>query len=527
MVKQDWESLKNGPPWAIDSWGLGCLIREVFGNGFLDTQASLRQTDCIPEDLLKDYQRLLSTAGTKRLNPQRLMKNKFLNNHLVEVVNFLESLAVKEATEKSTFFKKLAQNLVDLPSIVIYQKILPMVIDALEFGSASPNALGCVMKIAEEMNEDQFQTSIVPAITRFFGSNDRTIRRVLLENIEKFGNRLSSSLIDEKIYPALSNGFSDSNAYLRELTLKSMQHFAPKLSQKTLNQSLLKFLARLQVDQEPSIRANTTVLLGFIADHLGEASCKRILLNAFGRALKDPFPPARIAALKAFIVTKKYYDPVEVANKVIPSVSPLCIDGVDDVKKNALKVMDVFIIVLKEAADTSELTSEAQPSENKSSAQGYVSWAVSSLGFAPSTQSETKILVENEKDISSRISSPLKLNEERSQSSFQEATERFVSEPSSEEDKWEEFDDDVFDKEPEVIPQKPTPPPKPSPNVEKTRQNVEEKTNVAKPKQIIEEEDVWSDLGMKASIPTETSQRRRTKGTSKPLKLGAKKLNAD
>jgi hypothetical protein len=54
----------------------------------------------------------------------------------------------------------------------------------------------------------------------------------------------------------------------------------------------------MQVDEKPGIRANTTVLLGNIARYLGDAACKRVLLNAFTRALKDAFPPARIAALK-------------------------------------------------------------------------------------------------------------------------------------------------------------------------------------------------------------------------------------
>ena len=53
-----------------------------------------------------------------------------------------------------------------------------------------------------------------------------------------------------------------------------------------------------QVDEEPAIRANTTILLGNLASHLSEPACKRVLLNAFARALKDGFPPSRIAGLK-------------------------------------------------------------------------------------------------------------------------------------------------------------------------------------------------------------------------------------
>ena len=61
--------------------------------------------------------------------------------------------------------------------------------------------------------------------------------------------------------------------------------------------------ALCQVDEEASIRANTTVLLGNIAKYLGEATCKRVLLNAFTRALKDSFPAAKIAGLRAMVAT--------------------------------------------------------------------------------------------------------------------------------------------------------------------------------------------------------------------------------
>ncbi len=64
---------------------------------------------------------------------------------------------------------------------------------------------------------------------------------------------------------------------------------------------------RRQVDEESSIRANTTVLLGNIATYLGESTCRRVLPNAFTRALKDAFPPARIAGLRALSATKQYY----------------------------------------------------------------------------------------------------------------------------------------------------------------------------------------------------------------------------
>ncbi|PNH01436.1 N-terminal kinase-like protein, partial [Tetrabaena socialis] len=137
----------------------------------------------------------------------------------------------------------------------------------------------------------------------------RSLRRSLLETIDGYSQHLTTSVIEEQIYPQLQTGFNDSHAYIRELTLKSMLALAPKMSNKTLVTSVLKHLSKLQVDEEPSIRANTTVLLGSVAPLLGDATCRRVLLNAFTRALKDAFPPARIAGLRALVATKQYYSP--------------------------------------------------------------------------------------------------------------------------------------------------------------------------------------------------------------------------
>ncbi len=59
-----------------------------------------RRTDVIPQALLGDYQKLLGSAPTRRLNPSKVAECKFLHNRLVDVVNFMENIAVKDSLEK-------------------------------------------------------------------------------------------------------------------------------------------------------------------------------------------------------------------------------------------------------------------------------------------------------------------------------------------------------------------------------------------------------------------------------------------
>lgn len=137
-------------------------------------------------------------------------------------------------------------------------------------------------------------------------------------------------------------GFLDTNPAVRESTVKAMVTFAEKLNYNNLNLDLMKYLAKLQgSDDQPGIRTNTTICLGKIGCYLGESTVivkegiclrldpshrQRILINAFTRALKDPFPPARMAGVLALSATQQFYSLVEVGNKIIPSLSPLTVD---------------------------------------------------------------------------------------------------------------------------------------------------------------------------------------------------------
>lgn len=53
---------------------------------------------------------------------------------------------------------------------------------------------------------------------------------------------------------------------------------------------------------------------------------KKVLVTAFVRSLRDPFVHARNAALMALTATSEFYEPEDIATKIIPSISHLLID---------------------------------------------------------------------------------------------------------------------------------------------------------------------------------------------------------
>lgn len=558
LAKGEWELVPQNPPWAVDAWGLGCLIQEMFSGESLNQAEDLRRTDTIPEALLTDYQRLLGSRPAKRLNPAKVAKSQFVHNQTVDVVSFLENLAVKDSVEKDSFFRKLPNILPSLPEPVAQRKILPMLSSALEYGGAPAIGLSCILQIGKQLNEEEFAERVIPVISRLFSSTDRSIRRSLLENIDRFSHHLTGKIVEEEIYPQLQTGFSDTNAYLREMTLKSMRSLAPKMSQRLLNQSLLKFLAKLQVDQEPTIRANTTILLGNIAKLLGEASCKRVLLNAFGRALRDSFPPAKIAGLKGLAATVELHGAEDAAQKVVPLVAPLTIDSTEDVRKGALECLDLFIQVLKDndvkmarlAANQGQGASDNKADASGSTATGsYLSWAVSSLGLNKSVPGDGDASTSTSLSAGSNVTMPIGGSQEKrygspkasNQASSSAETTNQTTDASSQgmgnvADGWEN-DLDEFEEDKEELEARS--------RLSRRGARAQRAEPSARPASLSQDgtgvsdgwndglDSVFEDMGMKASRPSAVGgtsdgssrpTQRRGAGGKKPMRLGAQRL---
>lgn len=383
LAKSDWALIRKSPVWAIDSWGLGCLMYELFTGVKLSKTEDLRNTACVPKTLLPDYQRLLGSAPSRRLNSAKLINNsEFFQNKLVETIQFMDVLNLKDSVEKDAFFRKLVSLAEQLPRQIVLAKVLPMLAASLEFGSASASALNPLLKMGSWLPVDDFNVKVLPTLTKLFVSNDRGIRVGLLQHMDQFGSSLSSQVVDEQVFPHLATGFSDTSAFLRELTLKAMLTLVPKLSQRTISGSLLKYLSKLQVDEEPAIRTNTTILIGNMAAYLNDATRKRVLINAFTvRALRDGFAPARSAGIMALTATSMHYDMMEIGTRILPSLVVLTVDADSDVRSKALDATEHFLNLVKQGFAKVESGGEAPTSFSSANATGtsILGWAMSSL----------------------------------------------------------------------------------------------------------------------------------------------------
>lgn len=343
-----WSTLAQAPPWAVDAWGLGCLVHEAFAGRRLARTEELRDLSCIPVSLHREYQRLLGSAPARRLSPAKLGESALFMNKLVDTVTFLEKLTLKDAAEKEALFRRLPTLLEALPQPLLERKLLPLIAAGLEYGSAPAAALPAMLRCSAGLPPDAFAARALPALLRLFASPDRALRCALLTQLDRYIGVCTAEQA-EALFESASSGFTDSTAYLRELTLKSLLQLAPRLSQRTLAGAALKHLARLAVDEEGAIRANTAVCLANIAPLLGAVVAKRVLLNAFTRSMRDPFPPARAAGVAALSATLAFYEVGEAAQRILPALAPLAADADERCRIAALDAAEAVVAALREA----------------------------------------------------------------------------------------------------------------------------------------------------------------------------------
>ncbi|XP_054664295.1 N-terminal kinase-like protein [Grus americana] len=385
----------RGEPWAGDMWRLGCLIWEVF-NGPLPRPAALRSFGKLPAGLVPPFCELVAAEPSARPGPEQLLKRlqrpgAFLACPLVRTGLFLEQLQVRDPSERRTFLQELSTLLDSLPGPFLRHKLLPRLLAALEFGSADASALPPLLKVAKALDPPEYQERVVPVIVRLFSSPDRALRMQLLQQLEEYVEFLPEATVDAQIFPHVAHGFLDTNPAIREQTVKSMVLLAPKLGEGRRARELPRLLLRVQAgDALGPLRCNATLCLGRLGPLLPPQTRQRVLAPALARATRDPFAPARAAAVAAFAATHGCYSPQECAGKVLPALCGLTADPHPGVRQQAFRAIRSFLDQLEAAAESGG-TPEGDPPSAATAAPGgpgggvpgglgaAVSWAVTGV----------------------------------------------------------------------------------------------------------------------------------------------------
>ncbi|CUI13359.1 Hypothetical protein, putative [Bodo saltans] len=355
----------------VDAWGLGALIFSVYSG--LDNErlsvvkgSDMRSCRTMPRTLQSGFTGLTGTNPKLRMPIDKFLTDaEFVSgSEYVLALQQLDELALKDATDRDAVYRHLTTVMDMFPLRACKYIILAKLSAAMQFGGGSATALEPILKIGTRLTDPVvFGELVAPIVMTLFLSQDPMVRLRLLSSAAQYAPLLPVTLVNDKIWAPFSTGFNSTNANLRELTVRALVHFVPLLDEKIISSDVIRYVTALQQDREGPIRTNATICLCLIADHIPVAIRPKTLVHGFGRMLRDPFLPSRLAALRSFQGTTHHLTPQLLAEAVIPGVAPLSLDANSEVRDLVFRVMDASLESLKKHAGTIPVAVAADDSQ--------------------------------------------------------------------------------------------------------------------------------------------------------------------
>lgn len=202
------------PVAMVDSWMFASFTKQLFQR-FNDPSGGVRllMEFC---GILFGLQKMAAVLGSMLSSQQPAEKRPsiadllqlglrpggYFDTPLIRTAIFLDNITVKDSAEKVQFFKNLSSSLDSFPESFAKSKVMPVLMNAIEFGSAGPRIFPMILQIANQhLSSQEFGDTIVPLAQRLSNLPDRSIRNVVLENLESILAKCDAKAGNDKLFP--------------------------------------------------------------------------------------------------------------------------------------------------------------------------------------------------------------------------------------------------------------------------------------------------------------------------------------
>ena len=108
-------AVDSSKPWTWDVFSLACVVFRVLNGSFM-SHGQLSDTGKIPATFQPSFTGMTQRNPRRRPSPADVGKCKFVRQPFVRAINFLDSIALKEDSQKHAFFTKLTPLLPGFPA---------------------------------------------------------------------------------------------------------------------------------------------------------------------------------------------------------------------------------------------------------------------------------------------------------------------------------------------------------------------------------------------------------------------------
>ncbi|KZZ97265.1 protein kinase [Ascosphaera apis ARSEF 7405] len=208
VLKTGPDAIKGGPLTAVDSFGFGVLVFQVFNGGAFRGPSDVGKSSHIPSNIQPSYKRLMNASPKLRLSVSHFLDQGkrlggFFDSTIIKLTEDIDKLGLKSEEERDEFISTLDELSDGFPEDFFKIKVLPQLLHSVEYGGGGPKVFGAIVKIGSKLSEEEYHSKVTPVVVRLFGNPDRAMRVSLLEHLPLMIDFLPKKIVNDKIFPQM------------------------------------------------------------------------------------------------------------------------------------------------------------------------------------------------------------------------------------------------------------------------------------------------------------------------------------
>ncbi|XP_073976277.1 SCY1-like protein bma isoform X3 [Rhodnius prolixus] len=329
-----------------DMFSLGMVICTIYNNGRPLIQANhssssyVKQLDMleeqvnnvlprIPIPLQEAAVRLLSKEPKQRPSAQLLTLIKYFSDPLVQALQTLDVINMKDPTQKNHFYKHtLKETLPYIDRKLWFQHVWPCLQQEMKTQEVLAAVLQPIIYIIQECSVDEYEQIILPSFRSVF-SIPKSIQATvtLLENLHHILEKTPRNEIRNEVLPMLYNSFESTTIQVQSAALVAVTNVSEYLDETAIRKMVLPKMKAVYEKNSGDLKLVSNVLscVEKTLERLDRAQIiDEVLPMLWEVRLQDPEVILRVVNIyRLMLGDKKYGLSVNLmATRVMPSLLP-------------------------------------------------------------------------------------------------------------------------------------------------------------------------------------------------------------
>lgn len=235
--------------------------------------------------------KMLRLDISSRPTIQEIQTCSWLNDPLVQTINYLESLYQKSGPQQAVFFKGFSKIILKFEFQIIKLRILPKILEFIHHDNCSSLVVQSVFLLMEQkdlISKDEFMSIIWPSLKSLTFKKEISAGSLLLlvKNTSKLIEYLSSNDFQTFLFPLLLKCFDCGVGKLEEGILKNTEFFIKKMEFSLIKNKILPRVLKLALDEKHESRKNAIFAINKMYSIFDKTTIMDQILPNLEKALK-------------------------------------------------------------------------------------------------------------------------------------------------------------------------------------------------------------------------------------------------